>query len=146
MSEKQTLAYEESPSPDDIQIIRDGLTTYNLQYASDAQYKSLNIFLRAANGTVTGGLIGNTSWGWLYVYLFWVDENVRRNGYGGEMLAMAEQEALCRGCHHAHLDTLDFQSPLFYEKQGYTLWGVLDDHPSGHKRYFYQKELVPLHG
>ena len=146
MSDKQTLTYEEFPSLDDIQIIRDGLTSYNLKFASDAQYKSLNIFLRAADGTVTGGLIGNTSWGWLYVSLFWVNETVTRSGYGGEMLEMAEQEALRRGCHHVHLDTLDFQSPLFYEKQGYTLWGELDDHPSGHKRSFYQKELILLHG
>lgn len=145
MSHKHTLTLEEVPSPDDIQIIRDGLTAYNLQFASDAQYKPLHLFLRAADGRVTGGLIGNTSWGWLYVYLFWVDEGVRRSGYGGEMLTMAEQEALRRGCHHAHLDTLDFQAPLFYEKHGYNLWGVLDDHPPGHKRYFYQKELIPLH-
>ena len=61
------------------------------------------------------------------------------------MLAMAEQEALRRGCHHAHLDTLDFQAPAFYEKLGYTLWGTLEDLPLGHQRYFYQKELSADH-
>ena len=116
MSDKYTLTYSESPDPDDVQIIRDGLTTYNLQFASDGQYKSLSIFLRDSNGRLFSGLVSKTSWGWLYVYLFWVDDGIRRSGYGGEMLAMTEQEALPRGCHHTHLDTLDFQSPSFYKK------------------------------
>ena len=145
MAENYTFTFEEFPALDDLQIIRDGLTAYNLQFAPDAQYQPLNIFLRDADGRVLGGLIGNTYWGWLYVSLFWLDESARRDGNGAEMLARAEQEALRRGCHHAHLDTLDFQAPAFYEKQGYTLWGKLDPLPAGHKRLFYQKELIPSH-
>ncbi len=145
MDREFTLTFEESPIADDLQIIRDGLTAYNLQFVPDAQYQPLNIFLRAADGRVLGGLIGNTYWGWLYVSLFWLDENLRGGGNGAEMLAMAEQEALRRGCRQAHLDTLDFQAPVFYEKQGYNLWGTLDDLPSGHKRLFYQKELIAQH-
>ena len=145
MDTKFTLTFEESPTSDDLQIIRDGLTAYNLQFVPDAQYQPLNILLRAADGRVLGGLIGNTYWGWLYVSLFWLDESLRGDGNGAEILAMAEQEALRRGCRHAHLDTLDFQAPAFYEKQGYTQWGVLVDLPSGHKRYFYKKELSELY-
>lgn len=146
MTENYTFIFEESPNSDDIQAIRDGLTAYNLQFAPDAQYHPLNIFLRDVDGQVRGGLIGNTYWGWLYVSLFWVDQSARGNGHGSHMLAMAEEEALRRGCHHAHLDTLDFQAPAFYEKQGYTLWGTLDDLPPGHKRLFYRKELSASNG
>lgn len=141
MNQKYAITIEDDSDPDDIQAVRDGLTTYNLQFLPDAQYKPLQIFVRTTVGNVVGGLIGTTSWGWLYVYLFWVDESLRRSGYGSEMLAMAEQEALRRGCHHSHLDTLDFQAPDFYENQGYTLWGELEDFPTGHKHYFYKKEL-----
>jgi GNAT superfamily N-acetyltransferase len=146
MTEKYTFSFEESPDPNDLQIIRDGLTAYNLQFVPDAQYKPLNIFLRAADGRVLGGLVGNTYWDWLYISLFWLDESVRRGGYGREMLARAEKEALRRGCHHAHLDTLDFQAPAFYEKQGYSLWGTLNDLPVGHKRIFFWKELSASNG
>jgi GNAT superfamily N-acetyltransferase len=145
MTENYTLTLDESANSDDVQTIRDGLTTYNLQFVPDAQYLPLNIFLRDTDGRVVGGLIGNTYWGWLYVSLFWLDESARRDGNGSRMLAMAEQEALRRGCHHAHLDTLDFQAPAFYEKLGYTLWGTLEDLPLGHQRYFYQKELSADH-
>ena len=142
MAEKYTFSFEESPDAKDHQIIRDGLTAYNLNFVPDAQYKALNIILRDADDCVVGGLVGNTYWGWLYVTLLWVDERVRGDGFGRQLLLKAEGEALRRGCRHAHLDTLDFQAPDFYEKQGYTLWGTLDDLPDGHKRYFYQKELI----
>jgi len=145
MTEKASLTLEETSDPADVRVVEDGLLAFNLQFVPDPQYKPLNIFLRNSEGRVLGGLIGNTYWGWLYVSIFWLEEALRRGGYGSKMLAMAEQEAIRRGCHHAHLDTLDFQSPAFYEKQGYSLWGTLDDLPSGHKRHFYQKELIVHH-
>jgi GNAT superfamily N-acetyltransferase len=146
MTEKYTFSFEESPVSDDVQVIRDGLNAYNLQFVPDAQYHPLNIFMRDSNGRVFGGLIGNTYWGWLYISLFWLDERARGDGNGRKMLRLAEQEALHRGCHHAHLDTLDFQAPAFYEKQGYCLWGTLNDLPVGHKRIFFWKELSASDG
>ena len=29
----------------------------------------------------------------------------------------AEKEAIRRGCHHVHVDTMSWQAPKFYEKQ-----------------------------
>ncbi len=55
------------------------------------------------------------------------------------MLRAAEQEAVKRSCLHAHLDTFDFQALPFYQKQGYEIFGQLEDYPVGHKRYFLQK-------
>ena len=41
-----------------------------------------------------------------------------------------------------HLDTCDFQSKDFYLKQGYEIFGVLDNCPKGHKRYYLKKMLL----
>ena len=54
----------------------------------------------------------------------------------------AEAEAMDRGCHHAHLATLDFQARSFYESLGYTVFGVLDDYPWPYKRFFMHKQLM----
>ena len=54
----------------------------------------------------------------------------------------AEAEALERECHHAHLTTLDVQACRFYERLGYTVFGVLDDYPQPYKRFFMQKQLA----
>ncbi len=90
----------------------------------------------------SGGLLGGTYWGWLYVEILWVAEHVRGAEHGRALLAAAEQEAVRRGCRHAHLDTMSFQSRSFYERQGYTVFGELRDIPAGHQRYFMQKALA----
>lgn len=137
-----TITLEDTPNPVHVKQVQDGLMAYNLQYAPDDEYRPLFVFLRDGQQQVMGGLLGNTYWGWLYVSIFWLNEVVRGQGYGGQMLKAAESEALRRGCHHVHLDTLSFQALPFYENQGYTIFGTLEDLPPGHKRYFLQKQLV----
>ena len=103
----------------------------------------LSIFVRDQQGKIVGGLTGGTWWGWLSVGRLWIEEGLRGQNYGSQLLAEAEQEALRRGCHHAYVDTQDFQALPFYYKRGYTVFGVLDDMPIGHTRYSMQKELYP---
>jgi hypothetical protein len=40
-----------------------------------------------------------------------------------------------------HLDTMSFQALPFYQKQGYTVFGILEDLPEGHRRYYLRKDL-----
>jgi iron complex outermembrane receptor protein len=46
-----------------------------------------------------------------------------------------------RGCHSAYLDTFSFQAKPFYERCGYEVFGVLEDFPKGHQRFFMRKSL-----
>ena len=46
------------------------------------------------------------------------------------------EKAVHRECFHTHLDTMSFQALPFYQKHGYEVYGVLNDMPSGHQRYF----------
>jgi GNAT superfamily N-acetyltransferase len=85
--------------------------------------------------------VGGTYWGWLYVEILWLDARARGRGLGARLMAMAEQEAQRRGCRGAHLDTMSFQALPFYERMGYTVFGVLEDLPPGHRRYFLKKKL-----
>ena len=45
------------------------------------------------------------------------------------------------GAALAHLDTFDFQARDFYLKNGYDVFGLLDDCPEGHTRYYLSKHL-----
>jgi GNAT superfamily N-acetyltransferase len=144
MAQPITLTIDNAPNPDDMTLVRQKLAEFNCLHAPDDNHQSLTIFLRTEDGTLVGGLLGDTYWGWLSVSILWVDERLRGQGWGQNLLAAAEVEAVRRGCRHAHLDTMDFQARAFYEKRGYTLFGQLDDLPAGHSRYFMQKPLESL--
>lgn len=135
------ITLETNPRPEDVRAIDEGLTKYNLQFAPPNPFTPLTIVVRDEQEKVVGGIVGGTFWGWLHIDLFWLDENARHQSIGAQILEMAEREALARGCHHAFLDTMSFQARGFYEKFGYVVYGVLDDFPMGHQRYWMKKEL-----
>ena len=95
--------------------------------------------LHDAGNQLVGGLSGTLTWGWLFIESLWVHRNQRSKGAGRVLLARAEGHAAENGCHSAWLDT--FQSRAFYEAQGYTVFGALEDYPVGQTRAFLKKRL-----
>lgn len=137
------LTVEDHANPEAERVVQRGLEQFNNRFAPADDYRPLNVYLRDESGTIRGGALGETYWGWLHVSILWVDEALRGAGHGSRLLAEAEAEARRRGCRHVHLDTLSFQALPFYQRLGYTLFGTLDDLPEGHQRFFLQKRLSP---
>lgn len=136
-----TIQMESSPAAADILKIQNELRDFNRRYSSDDNYRSLTIFMRDAEQVLVGGLLGETYWGWLHISVLWIAEHYRGKGFGKKVLDLAENEAIARGCHSVHLDTMSFQAVEFYERHGYTTFGVLNDIPVGHSRHFLMKKL-----
>jgi GNAT superfamily N-acetyltransferase len=145
MPDNYSITLTDQPDPADTKFIEDGLATYNLQFAPPYGTQKLAVLLRDADGKLAGGLLGLTWWGWLRIDIVWLDEAVRGQEWGTRLMEIAENEAIRRGCRHAFLDTMSFQALPFYLKLGYTVFGDLDDLPtgSGHKMHFLQKILQP---
>lgn len=142
MTNSSILITNEPDAPEsDSAVVRQGLRSFNNQFVNDDGFQPLNLFLRREDGSVAGGLLGDMYWGWLSINILWVDESLRRQGYGERLLMMAEEEARKKGCRAIHLDTMSFQAKPFYEKFGYTVFGVLDDLPIGHQRIFMWKKI-----
>lgn len=139
MSEEYKIVYTEEPAWG---VIGGGIHEYNEQEGGESHGKILCYVLQNADEEVVGGVIGETHWDWLYINLMWLREDLRRQGYGTRLLEMAEEEGRKRGAKNAYLDTFSFQAPEFYEKFGYQVYGVLEDFPKGHQRYYCKKELV----
>jgi ribosomal protein S18 acetylase RimI-like enzyme len=137
-----TLTLEDNPDPADIRTVISKILEYNnhSQQDEDIAYP-LSVFMRDTHGEIVGGLVGKTHWGWLFVSHLWVAEAFRSQGYGQQLLLKAEQAAKQRGCSHAYLDTFSFQALGFYQRSDYKIFGVLQDYPPGHARYFLQKQL-----
>ena len=140
-STSHSITFDEKPSAGDLEAIHNGLVAFNRSRAGDQSHKRLTLLLRDSANTVVGGLVGSSYWGWLYVDILWVKEELRQQGYGHKLLVAAEDEAVRRGCHSAYLDTFSFQALPFYQKRGYTVFGELPDFPVGCQRYFLYKRL-----
>jgi GNAT superfamily N-acetyltransferase len=121
------------------QHVRDHLDTFNTAVTGLAEYHTVSIFLRDELDEVMGGLLGAIWGGWLHVAILSVSEPLRGRGYGRQLLEAAERYAVERGCTQAWLTTFSFQAPEFYPRFGYRSFGVLEDHPTGHRHHFFQK-------
>ena len=133
---------EEAPEPSELRAIEQGLIDHALSCGIEPRnHRTLTVLLRDGEHRVVGGLVGTTVWGWLQVTLLWVDETLRGRDHGTALMQAAEAEAARRGCHHARLDTFDFQARGFYEGLGYEVFGQVEEFPRGHTRFFMRKML-----
>ena len=130
-----------TPSENEIKYIRESLDRFNFSIVGEDGHTPLHIVEYDGKGNVIGGILGGTYWGWMYVDILWVHESHRNQGIGTRLLREAERKAVRRGCHHVHLDTMSWQAPEFYKKQGYEMIGVLPDIPSGHQKHLLMKAL-----
>jgi GNAT superfamily N-acetyltransferase len=140
-SSAYSVSLEENPSEEDLNAVQGGLMEFNRLHGAKEDYRRLTVFVRGPDGKVAGGLLGETYWGWLHVAILWLEENIRRWGYGTRLMDLAEQEAARRGCRAVHLDTMSFQALPFYRKRGYQVFGELQDMPPGQRRIFLYKKL-----
>jgi GNAT superfamily N-acetyltransferase len=138
MDDECRIEYLQEPA---WEIIGGGLAKYNNQEAGNGHGRLLCFALYGPDQTILGGVIGETHWDWLFINLMWLPEELRGRGYGRQLLRAAEDEGRKRGANHAYLDTFSFQAPEFYKKNGYRVFGTLEDFPPGHQRYYLVKEL-----
>ena len=141
MTEKYEIVRVEKIEDPVWEAVGMGLHQYNIQQAGPDQGLSLCFVLLAPDQQIVGGVIAETHWGWLYINLMFVNEELRGQGYGHQLLILAEEEARRRGAKHAYLDTFSFQAPEFYQKHGYQVFGELQDFPPGQQRYYLRKDL-----
>jgi len=123
------------------------ITDFNLAHLppnTSDNMKSVGFVLTKAPWGLIGGITGRLELGnCLSIEILWLESEHRNQHYGSQLLVAIEQEARARGSHLSQVDTFDFQALGFYEKNGYELFGVLDDCPTiGHKRYYLKKKLV----
>jgi GNAT superfamily N-acetyltransferase len=145
MTEHLPVAVElaDAPDPAARDAILGPLLAYNQALLGPADTRPLALLLRGADGSVTGGLWGRTSYRWLFVELLFVPADRRGQGLGAELLGLAEAEAKRRECLGAWLDTFNAAARVFYEKHGYRLFGEISDYPPGSGRHFLAKRFGP---
>lgn len=141
MTKDFKIVYEEKPEDSAWGIIGHGVSRFNKEQAGDNHFKRLCYLLKDPDGEIVGGVIAEVYWDWLYIDLLWIQEELRRQGFGKSLMYRMEEEARQMGAKNAYLDTFSFQAPGFYENLGYRSFGELLDFPPGQQRFFMKKEL-----
>ena len=118
------------------------MLSFNESRIGDDGYEPLAILLRNDDGKVQGGLTAKCYYRWLFIDLLFVPEAFRGAKLGGKLLAQAEQWAKERGCVGVWLDTFTFQAPGFYEKQGYSVFGALENYPNGETQRIFLRKML----
>ncbi len=132
------------PIEEELDAIHNGLHLYNKQYIGElADKKDLKFAVLAKNeaGNLIGGVKAVAFWGWLHIEQLWLEEEYRGTGLGKKLLLKTEYFAMENGFFHSRLETTGFQAKGFYERQGYEIYGVLEDLPKGFNLYHLKKTL-----
>jgi ribosomal protein S18 acetylase RimI-like enzyme len=127
----------------DINYVRNQMIKYNLKHFPDdlkGRYQEINLLLRNTDGQILGGIVGEICWNWLEIHYLFVDEPFRQSGYGAKLLNEAEKIAKEKQCEFVKLDTLSFQALDFYIKQGYEVYGKIEN-AGRHTHYYMKKDI-----
>lgn len=144
-----TVEFTPAPSADERNYLHQQLRAHNTAVSpyhraarQPGAIEPLALFVRNESGQIMGGLTGDTFWNnWLEIADLWLDESLRGQGLGRELLRRAETEAIVRGCTQAHLKTFSFQARGFYEKYGWRAIGALEDYPPGETFFWLRKDF-----
>ena len=115
----------------------DGLVAYNERSGPPENWRFVGFYALDDDGRLAGGLQGAFEWDWLHVMHLWVREP--RRGLGRRLIEAAETLARKEGKRGVFLDTMEFQARPFYEKLGFSVFGMIDD--AGGPRCFMAKVI-----
>jgi len=82
-------------------------------------HSSLSSVITGEKGSLLGGVAGRTIYGHFLIEVVWVSEALRGQGFGTQLMKVAEKVAIERGCRGAQVDTLSFQGAGFYTSLGF---------------------------
>lgn len=139
-----TLHISRESNKNDKKFIDGELYKFNLKHFPKdlgGRYEEINLFLKDENGNVRGGILSAVCWNWLEIYTFFLDEDIRNAGYGTKLLIELEKIALDKKCDFIKVDTLSFQALEFYKKNGYEVFGSIDNVGRNFEHYYLKKDL-----
>lgn len=144
MEEDFVIASENSN--EDVQYLYQKIVEYNINKVTPTQdfsYEIISLTLKDKEGKIIGGLIANLfMWSFINIDVLWVEDSLRKSGYGTKLLLELEKIAKEKNANMIQVDTFSFQAPEFYKRNGYEVFGILENCPAeGYNRYYLKKNI-----
>lgn len=115
--------------------------THSKRSPQDEEYKKFIIVVKKNQQIIGGGIAYSSLYYIGYIDTLWVDEKFRNQSIGTKILSLLESKLREYGCELCHLDTFNFQAPVFYKKNGYEIFGELHHKKQNITEYFFKKDL-----
>ena len=130
-------------------FLRQQIREYNNKHSihhrekrKDGSVQPINIIVLDSEKQWVGGISAEVYWNWVEINDFWLKEEYRGKGLGGNLLDVVETKAKEKGAKKALLSTFEFQARKFYEIHQYRVVGEIKDYPPGSSYYTMVKELT----
>jgi ribosomal protein S18 acetylase RimI-like enzyme len=136
------LIYNDKPDQKDQKYLDDKLNGLNGKRIKGYVFKSFLYKITDDSGLMIAGIDCILGGGWLEIISLWVSEHNRKKKIGESLLFEAEKTAKEQACHSSYLYTYSFQAPVFYEKNGYKIFGILENYYRDHSKFYMKKRLV----
>jgi GNAT superfamily N-acetyltransferase len=128
---------------DEMEVVHAGLRAHVNRAVGEKQRGVGAKLVVRDRGRVVGGLLGYTTMGGLVLEQVWVEESVRGQGLGRRLVSEAERIAIENGCVGVQVSALSFQSPEFFTRMGYEVFGVSDGFPTPVREFYLIKRFCP---
>jgi GNAT superfamily N-acetyltransferase len=138
---RHELKAESPPFAEDFERLLHSLDAYNKSFQGEFRRAELSIFLRDTQGQIVGGLNGRFLGHWFFNEELWVDEKLRGQGFGKQLLLKAEQEATSRSATLARVYLVGDPLLPFFQRIGYKAITTHRDCPAGYNTYNLIKSL-----
>ncbi|MDN7228842.1 GNAT family N-acetyltransferase [Planococcus sp. N064] len=129
---------------EDREFIRNKVIQHNTASLPEEQKspkEGISFIARDENGDIIGGITGTAYWGHMHIDFLWVDPKARGQRIAEQLMQQMEEYSRNQNYSLLVVETFSFQAPGFYKKQGFREFGLLEDHPKGHTKHFFEKRL-----
>lgn len=113
------IVYKENPTSEDIQILNNGIISFAKQQKDHKPFRTFGFFIKDHEENIKGGCNGVILYGCLHIDSLWVEELLRGNGYGKQLMAEVEKTAIANHCPFMTVFTMDWEALEFYKKLGF---------------------------
>jgi GNAT superfamily N-acetyltransferase len=135
------ITYTPDPTAEDINLLGKGIAAYATQQKGHEPIELFGFFIRDAQNKLQGGCNGAIFYGCLYVDQLYLEEALRKQGYGTQLIQAAEKLGKERGCTFSTVNTMDWEALGFYKKLGYVVEFTRRGYAKDSVFYFLRKDF-----
>jgi len=123
--------------------ISDEIVEFNsqqIQFTNEPAFDDIEKVIKDSDGNVIAGVVATLlPWTDLEINGIWANEDCIEEELKVKLLNELEKELKQRGGHVAMHETFDIKTKDFYIKNGYEVYGILDEYPEECKCYYMKK-------